>query len=453
MCTDCNSTTLPEGIAGNNGYSPKLAVVTVTCDTVEHEILQLVSWVGGSGTRPFYLTNEMTDAWLTANPIYLSSTGWTLSGCAATFIEGTDGIYGGFSSNFLFSTTTSVSPSSTQLRFNSGTYGSVTRIWVSETNGSNVDVTDWLASFDNNGNFGTVRIFKEYDSTKFWYGLVTGVTDSGSYYTLDVTYIDHNSSFANNDSIVMSFTMNGEAASITVEETDGTPTGTPTIVKFGSNTLTYSGTGNNTVTYDPEGDWTNIPYRDGTTDNSLGSPYYTSTSTTEGTLVTDDFFYPYNGSSGGTYNSGTDSATRRLKYKVNDDKSISIAGHLEGTFTASGTTFNFNSAHCGTNSSNRYFTTKNLLRYMFPSAINDFGTSVQQFPCTIILAGGALGTVMASKPIIGTYPGMCNLTKDFIQIECLHQNNSTTGDITVVNLGEYSIHIVIEHTISKRSGA
>ena len=354
MCTDCNSTTLPEGIAGENGWSPKLAVVTVTCDTVEHQILKLVSWVGGSGTRPFYLTNEMTDAWLTANPIYLSSTGWTLSGCAATFIEGTDGADG-------------------------------------------ADGAD------------------------------------------------------------------GSDASITVVETDGSPTGTPSILKFGPGTLTYSTTTdpNDTVTYDPEGDWVNIPYTGGDITNEDTDPFYTGTYGTPGDLLVNSFFKPYNGNKAvytGTDSNFSDAFIRRLKYKINDDKTITICGHLEGSFdkdtrSPSATTINLydDGINGGVPISSILFASPNcVLKYVFPSTITEFGAVIRQFECSIILTKKGLGSVLSSKPIIKTFKGLVNLNSSYIQIDCLENETITFADYVSTG-GVYSIHIIIDHTFAKRA--
>lgn len=93
MCTDCNSTTLPSGVQGDNGWSPVLSAVSVECEGVS-EVLQLVSWIGGTGVKPFYQTNEMTDAWLLANPIYISSTGFTTDPCEGSNIKGDTGPIG-----------------------------------------------------------------------------------------------------------------------------------------------------------------------------------------------------------------------------------------------------------------------------------------------------------------------------------------------------------------------
>ncbi len=93
MCTDCNSTTLPSGVDGDNGWSPVLSAISVECEGIT-EVLQLTSWIGGTGTKPFYGAFEMTDAWLLANPIYIGTTGFVTNPCEASNIGGTEGTPG-----------------------------------------------------------------------------------------------------------------------------------------------------------------------------------------------------------------------------------------------------------------------------------------------------------------------------------------------------------------------
>jgi hypothetical protein len=90
MCSDCNSTTLPSSVEGDNGWSPVLSAVSVECEGVS-QVLQLISWIGGTGTKPFYNSNEMTDAWLLVNPIYIGSTGFVTNPCLGSNIKGDKG--------------------------------------------------------------------------------------------------------------------------------------------------------------------------------------------------------------------------------------------------------------------------------------------------------------------------------------------------------------------------
>lgn len=120
-----------------------------------------------------------------------------------------DGQYGGYASKWVFSSTTTASPASTEIRLNSATYNSVTTIYINETNADSTNVANLLNSFNNGGSYGYIRIFKEFDSSVFWLGEVTAVTDSGSYYTLTVTYTLHSGSFTTADNLVVQFVGNG----------------------------------------------------------------------------------------------------------------------------------------------------------------------------------------------------------------------------------------------------
>ena len=131
--------------------------------------------------------------------------------------NGTDGIFGGFSGKWVFSTSTSAGPSSTQIRLNNATYSSVTNIYVSDTNFDSVSYDAFLDSLSNNNNFGLIRIYKEFDNTKFWLGQVTAVTDNGTDHTIAVTYISHSSSFSASDNLILSFTPSGASVSSNIE--------------------------------------------------------------------------------------------------------------------------------------------------------------------------------------------------------------------------------------------
>lgn len=123
---------------------------------------------------------------------------------------GANGQYGGFSSRWLFSDTTSSNPSSTTLRLNNSSPASATLIYVNETNADSTNVQPFLNSFSNGGNFGLIRIFKEFNSAIFADYQVGLVMDSGSYFTIGVTYVSGSGSFSANDSVVLSFAANGD---------------------------------------------------------------------------------------------------------------------------------------------------------------------------------------------------------------------------------------------------
>jgi hypothetical protein len=252
----------------------------------------------------------------------------------------------------------------------------------------------------------------------------------------------------------------GSDASITVEEINGTPTGTPSIVKFGPNTITYSGTGNNTATYDPTGDWINIAYTGGDIINADSNPFYTSTRCNAiGSVIPLAAFQPYKGDGAVYTGSSSNASFRRLKYKINDDKTITIAGMLLATFTGT-TTLNMVSNTTGGISGdvpepNDYFFIRNcLLNFQFKNTSNvitpiaAFGTTVQQFKCTLVLyEGNGKNTVINALKFIGIYEGLVNLYNSAIQVSGFER----ISGLSFTSI--YSLGIIIEHTFSQRIGA
>lgn len=94
MCCDCNDIDINTGDNGYNGWSPILALVEGTCDGDDVIVHQLVSWTDGTGTRPDFNGHIMTDTWLTANPLYLGSSGLVEDICDATNLKPADGATG-----------------------------------------------------------------------------------------------------------------------------------------------------------------------------------------------------------------------------------------------------------------------------------------------------------------------------------------------------------------------
>lgn len=138
-----------------------------------------------------------------------SSTRLPIGPTGTTGADGDQGLYGGFSSDWVFSTSTGSGPASTNIRLNSATYASVTSIYISNVNAAALDLTAFLVSFGNGGNFGYVRLFKQSDNTKYWYGRITAVTNNTSEIVLTVVYIDSNDTFAASDSVVVTFSPSG----------------------------------------------------------------------------------------------------------------------------------------------------------------------------------------------------------------------------------------------------
>lgn len=121
---------------------------------------------------------------------------------------GKNGDYGGFSRMWKFDTVTLANPASTYLRLNSNVFSTTTTIYVNTTDvGANA--SGFLNAIENSGNYGLVKLFKEYDSNKYALFNVTNYTLVGSYVSLTVIYEGSNGSFSANDDIVLSFTPRG----------------------------------------------------------------------------------------------------------------------------------------------------------------------------------------------------------------------------------------------------
>ena len=138
-----------------------------------------------------------------------SSTSLPIGPTGSTGTTGAQGIYGGFSSDWVFSTSTGSGPASTNIRLNSATYSSVTTIYISNVNADALDVTAFLVSFINDSNYGYIRLFKESDNTKYWYGEITAVVNNVTEIVLTVTYVDSNSTFSAADAVVVTFSPSG----------------------------------------------------------------------------------------------------------------------------------------------------------------------------------------------------------------------------------------------------
>jgi hypothetical protein len=132
--------------------------------------------------------------------------------------EGPQGLFGGFSGEWLFSTGTTSTQSAGKLAFNNANIASTTAIYVNKTNIDNKDLSLFLASFSNSSNYGLLRVFKEDDNSKFWYGTLTAIAGpTSNVYTLTVTTIltsFSSGTFTANDNVVITFSPKGPAASI-----------------------------------------------------------------------------------------------------------------------------------------------------------------------------------------------------------------------------------------------
>ena len=130
--------------------------------------------------------------------------------------DGLNGLFGGFSSGWLFETNTSTPPSNRYIRFNNSTLSSVTQIYINELNQNSISHVNFLNSFNTYGTYGLLKVFDQFDSTKFWFGRVDNLVDSGTYFTLTVTHIFSNGTFTNNSAIVVSHIPANSNSSISI---------------------------------------------------------------------------------------------------------------------------------------------------------------------------------------------------------------------------------------------
>lgn len=130
--------------------------------------------VGGSWATYWQLSAEKGDT---------GATGSTGS-------NGADGDDGGLP--FVFSTTTSDSdPGSGVVRFNSGTPGSVTQIYIDDQVEGGEDVQGWLRTFDDSDSTitGVLHVCSRSDTARGFVYNVTGLTEATGYFKVDVAHL------------------------------------------------------------------------------------------------------------------------------------------------------------------------------------------------------------------------------------------------------------------------
>lgn len=155
----------------------------------------------------YYLNDANGDVYLKSDGTYsivanIKGPTGTTGTTGATGSDGGDGQYGGYSTKYFFDTSTGSGPAFGDIRFNNTTYTSVTTIYVHETNYDGTNVSNFLSTFEVNG---YIRIFVEYDSSKFWLGKITALVDSGTYRTITVDYILHHGTIPENEHIILTY--------------------------------------------------------------------------------------------------------------------------------------------------------------------------------------------------------------------------------------------------------
>lgn len=180
MCKDCKGITL---LKGENG----VGIVSVTDNN--------------DGTFTILLSNGTT---------YTSS---NLTGAQGP--AGTNGAPGGWSSSWVFDASNSPTPPATKIRFDDAMSNFVSSIFINAENIDNVDMSNFLDHFSNTVNgtslYGLIKVYNKNNSSNFWYGEVTGVSNVGTDYVITVSYIIANDSFISGDEYVVDFTPHGKS--------------------------------------------------------------------------------------------------------------------------------------------------------------------------------------------------------------------------------------------------
>jgi len=145
---------------------------------------------------------------------------------------------------FSFNTdTTDADPGSGFLKFNNATLASVTKLFISDDALNDSDISPWIDSWDDGGSSadrGTVMI-QSIEGVNFLLARVTGsvVNDSG-YRDVTVSPIASNGTFAADQSVYVTFSVNGADGE---DGADGDVAGPGATVVDGQVTLFASGTG------------------------------------------------------------------------------------------------------------------------------------------------------------------------------------------------------------------
>lgn len=194
-CTSCGSITLFKGKDGRG-------IVSYVWTSNSGGFPQ-----GTAGTTDTY-TITYTDG-TTSTTVVTNGANGAAGAAGAPGVAGTDGVFGGYSGEWEYDNAIAVGTGSGEFRFNNVTPASVTKLYINEVNGVAANMAAFLASFDNSGNFGLIRVSKKDNSATFWMGSVTAVADLGSEHDISVSYITSNGTFTDEDDVVISFVNNG----------------------------------------------------------------------------------------------------------------------------------------------------------------------------------------------------------------------------------------------------
>ena len=118
--------------------------------------------------------------------------------------------------DYTFSTTTSdADPGTGVLRLNHGTLGSVSQIFIDDSDANSADVSAFLLTWDdstNSADRGQIYITKKSAPANYAIYKVSGAsTDASGYVKLAVTHVSSNGSFSDTDPIAVEFNRTGNA--------------------------------------------------------------------------------------------------------------------------------------------------------------------------------------------------------------------------------------------------
>ena len=147
-----------------------------------------------------------------------------------------NGLFGGWSDKWNFNDGNTAFPASGQIRLDTADPSTATHIYINKTDANSLNVHSFLDSFDNNGKYGWIRLFKEYDSTIFSYHKIIGMSIVGDVYdfTVDSSATDKSTAYVNNINMVVSFTPRHKENN-TLDYSFATGGETPYIIITGTN--------------------------------------------------------------------------------------------------------------------------------------------------------------------------------------------------------------------------
>lgn len=183
MCINCNGITLFKGDTG-------IGITSIV-------------WTSNSNSQP-QGTEGTTDTYTITLSDSTTSTFLITNGN-----NGTNGVYGGWSSEWQFDNNTGSGSGSQEFRFNTATLVSVTNLYINYINNDSTNISQFLAAWSNSGNYGLIRISKKDDPNIFWMGELTSLTDNTTEYICGVNTVVTNGTFNDTDEFIISFVKNG----------------------------------------------------------------------------------------------------------------------------------------------------------------------------------------------------------------------------------------------------